>query len=264
MVCADSYFASVAAAEELYKHNIRLIGVVKTATRSFPKQYLLTVELRGKGDYHGIVSKVENGKPALIVFVYCDRDRRYFIASGSHIGLGELITRYRWRQVVDDEYADPEKVEVVLPQPLASQLYYDAAATIDHHNRDRQAFLCLEKKVKTLDWACRLNLLLLAICIVDAWYIYRAMTHGNGNNDVGDSDGDGIEANQKAFYSMLAEQLINNDQFLNRLRGPTRKRKRGYVGSNNANGVTEVTVKVAAPRSGDTDICVVTVLPYVI
>jgi Transposase IS4 len=36
IVCADSYFASVSAAEELRKMGLRLIGVVKDATRRFP------------------------------------------------------------------------------------------------------------------------------------------------------------------------------------------------------------------------------------
>ena len=36
LVCADSYYASVAAAEELMKFRFRFIGVVKTATKRFP------------------------------------------------------------------------------------------------------------------------------------------------------------------------------------------------------------------------------------
>ena len=32
IVCADSYFASVPADEELWKHGIRFIGVIKTET----------------------------------------------------------------------------------------------------------------------------------------------------------------------------------------------------------------------------------------
>jgi Transposase IS4 len=35
VVCADSYFASVASAEELQRIGLRFIGVVKTATKIF-------------------------------------------------------------------------------------------------------------------------------------------------------------------------------------------------------------------------------------
>lgn len=37
IVCADSYYASTQAAIELYKHNFRFIGVIKTATCLFPQ-----------------------------------------------------------------------------------------------------------------------------------------------------------------------------------------------------------------------------------
>ena len=36
VVCADSYFASVGAAKELFRNGLRFIGVVKTATKGFP------------------------------------------------------------------------------------------------------------------------------------------------------------------------------------------------------------------------------------
>jgi hypothetical protein len=35
-LCADSYFASVASAEEMMRLGIRFIGVVKTATKKYP------------------------------------------------------------------------------------------------------------------------------------------------------------------------------------------------------------------------------------
>ena len=40
IVCADSYFASVPAAEGFWKHGLRFIGVIKTATRQFTMVYL--------------------------------------------------------------------------------------------------------------------------------------------------------------------------------------------------------------------------------
>ena len=49
IVCADSYFASVGAAEELFRNGLRFIGVVKTATKGFPKTYLGSVELQTCG-----------------------------------------------------------------------------------------------------------------------------------------------------------------------------------------------------------------------
>jgi hypothetical protein len=51
IVCADSYFASFGAAQELFARGLRFIGVVKTATRGFPKNFLSSVELANRGDF---------------------------------------------------------------------------------------------------------------------------------------------------------------------------------------------------------------------
>jgi hypothetical protein len=83
IVCADSYFACVGAALELRRIGLCFIGVVKTATRQFPMHYLSRVELQQRGDRYGLGTQSNNGGPRLLVFVWMDHDRRYFIASAS-------------------------------------------------------------------------------------------------------------------------------------------------------------------------------------
>jgi hypothetical protein len=57
IVCADSYFASVATALELKGlGGLRFIGGVKTATKRFPLRHLSGLELRDCGDCEGLVS----------------------------------------------------------------------------------------------------------------------------------------------------------------------------------------------------------------
>ena len=54
LVCADSYFASVSTLIELNRLNFAFIGVVKTATKQFPMEYLRAVEtLEGRGQRCG-------------------------------------------------------------------------------------------------------------------------------------------------------------------------------------------------------------------
>ena len=43
IVCVDSYFVSVPAVEEFWKHGLRFIGVIKTATRQFPMACLSNI-----------------------------------------------------------------------------------------------------------------------------------------------------------------------------------------------------------------------------
>lgn len=99
LVCADSYFASVMAAQELLKIKMRFIGVVKTATRKFPMPYLSGIELQARGDWKGLIAKDEDGKPYLLSFVWLDRERRYFITSGSSLAEGLPYFCEQWRQL---------------------------------------------------------------------------------------------------------------------------------------------------------------------
>jgi hypothetical protein len=81
-VCADSYFASVGAAKELYRNGLQFIGVVKTATKGFPKNNLTNVELHQRGDFLALASDpTSNKEPRMAAFVWMDRERRYFIAT---------------------------------------------------------------------------------------------------------------------------------------------------------------------------------------
>jgi Transposase IS4 len=56
VICADSYFASVQAAIELYKRGWKLIGVVKTSHKMFPKKFLEKIALPDRGTFAGLPS----------------------------------------------------------------------------------------------------------------------------------------------------------------------------------------------------------------
>ena len=77
---------------------IRFIGVVKTATKTFPMAYLSSIELdEGRGQRVGVVLK-SNGTPTMMACVWMDRDRRYFISTASLLQDGKDYPRIRWRQ----------------------------------------------------------------------------------------------------------------------------------------------------------------------
>ena len=61
IVCADSYFASVEAADEMAKIGLRFIGLVKTSTTRFPLQYLSSVEFTQRGKWHSVMRKNGDG-----------------------------------------------------------------------------------------------------------------------------------------------------------------------------------------------------------
>jgi hypothetical protein len=92
--------------------------------------------------------------------------------------------------------ADPERVELTIPEPEACVIYYDTCAAIDRHNRCRQDDLMLERKMKTHDWSNRVTMSVLGMCIVVTWYAYSQCK-------------DTTET-QKELYSALAVELIDN------------------------------------------------------
>jgi len=200
LVVADSYFASVTTALHLKKAGLRFIGVVKTATKGFPMQYLGNVPLmKGKGGMKGLLSTDPETNTQLLAFVWIDRDRRYFIATAGSLGPGAPIRRQRWRQVdTDTPNAEPVKVDIEIDQPEAAELYYSACGKIDQHNRHRQAGLMLETKLKTMNWHTRMNLTLLGMVIVDSFLLMQGC-HGSSK-----------AMDQRLFYEKLAEELIDN------------------------------------------------------
>ena len=95
--------------------------------------------------------------------------------------------------------AEPERVELDIPQPAAAEVYYTTCSQIDQHNRCRQDDLNIEKKLGTHDWAKRVNMSLFSMCVVDAWKVYEGCATS-------------MNLNQAQFYELLAEELIDNNE----------------------------------------------------
>ena len=71
------------ASEELWKHGLRFIGVIKTPTRQFVMAHLSNIEFHNQGDVIGLLNRpVDMTKPVLGAFVWMVRNRPYFIFTG--------------------------------------------------------------------------------------------------------------------------------------------------------------------------------------
>jgi hypothetical protein len=102
----------------------------------------------------------------------------------------------------------------VVPQPKAAEIYYKTCAMIDRHNRHRQDTLGIENKLLvTQNWSMRVNLTILSMIVVDTWLAYSQCR----------SEGRQQAERQKTFYTLLAEELIDNrlDSMNVRLRAST-------------------------------------------
>jgi hypothetical protein len=197
IVCADSYFASVATAVALKRRGVRFIGVVKTAHRGFPKKTLGSVELFNRGDSRSLLTKIDGVE--VMALVWMDRDRRMFISTCKSAQLGRPYVRRRWRQVDPTPNASPVLVDLTVAQPRVCEAYYTTCAAIDQHNRCRQDDLQLVRKIQTVEWHRRVGVSLLGICVVDAWLVFKA-AQGRGKD----------RGAQRSFYEHLSMELIDN------------------------------------------------------
>ena len=116
IVCADSYFVSVPAAEEFWKHGLRFIGIIKTATPESPMAYLSNIEFQNRGDMSGLLTRpVDRTKPVLGAFFWVDRNRRYFIFTGGPMEKGWPYNHTRWKQEDPAPNADTNMVDLTTP-----------------------------------------------------------------------------------------------------------------------------------------------------
>jgi len=190
----------VPAAIRLFAIGLRFIGVLKTAIREYPMDWLSHVELpKGKGDRRGLYTVDPATATRLLAFVWCDRDRRHFITTCLNIQDGTPINRPRWKQVDRTPNADPSKVNVHVSQPRACQIHYSGCQAIDRHNRARQAGLKIEKKIQVQTFDKRVNTSLFGMVVVDAMRLFHGIRKGST-----------ALCSERKFFERLSEQLIDN------------------------------------------------------
>ena len=205
IVCADSYFASVETARVLFEKGTRFIGVVKTAHRGFPLAHLGATPMEGRGKWSSMVHGNASSKPEIGAVLWVDRERRYFVTTTGTTLPGSSIYRERWRRVGNESRRTTTETQI----PSIAETYYMAASQIDRHNRCRQDDLKLEKKFLVKEWSQRVNTSLLAICIVDAWLLYKGDRGSRGTMTPND------------FYSTLAEELVDSTYMIPGTRSTT-------------------------------------------
>ncbi|KAL7462969.1 hypothetical protein ACHAXS_003342 [Conticribra weissflogii] len=199
IVCGDSYFASVATCKEFATCNIGFIGIVKTATKEYPMDYLKQAEVERRGGMHALVSKDGDGVAELVSLMWVDRERRFFIGNMEGTEQTEPIYRKRWRQIDETMEEDAELVHLEIPQPMMVKTYYNVCGKIDQHNRKRQTDVELEKYLCTNDWSKRINLSLLSMIIVDTLNFDQACK------------GQECDASAHDWIMGLTEEMIDND-----------------------------------------------------
>ena len=187
IVVADSAFASVKSASALHSNRgMGFIGLVKTATRLFPKSYLSEHPLPTRGAHVTLQATVQPqlGAPAgssptnVMAVAWNDNKRKLIIASAGVSAEGPPALKDRWRFPVGAEVPRDNglfyfKKEV--PRPHVVKDYFDNANAIDVHNHYRQGALAMEQAWSTKTWWHRLfaSATLYGMCVTDAFLAFQ-------------------------------------------------------------------------------------------
>ena len=150
--------------------------MVKQATKYFPMEPLQRVIMPHKGNYIGMMTRVENTDIA--AYAWRDRERRYFVASAGSLAEGQPYERIRKRETGDGHgNRQANDVYITVPMPKSTEIYFNSANKIDRHNCIR-AECGIDKHFRTNNWATRVNFGILGMIFTDAYLLYKA-AHGD-------------------------------------------------------------------------------------
>ena len=196
-ISSDRYFASVQACDELKKRRLRFICVVVASTRGFCVAKLSEIEIERRGMWEGYFALGNEKKLEKFALVWVDRYQRYFISNTSFLKPGMSYARDRLRQVDDSTNVDPVCVEFEINQSRVYDRYYSRNSNNNERNRTRRDCFQLERKLQIKDWSIRVNISILLINGVDAYYLGKACKCWNDRNPA-------------EFHYNLSEDMIDN------------------------------------------------------
>ena len=176
LVVGDSAFASVAASIACADMGLHFTGVVKTATRQFPKKYLESVALPDRGDQHVVISNPSSTCRLIGVAWNGGKKRKTLVSTcGVTTSASKPHTRTVYRNLGDGTSGKKERST---PWPDLVSTYFTTANASDVHNHYRQGSLALEEIWITQTWWHRVLATVFGICEVDAYLVYRKFFPG--------------------------------------------------------------------------------------
>eukprot|EP00731_Ephydatia_muelleri_P012032 Em0006g926a len=164
IIVADSAFSSVTTAIELKKCGLLFTGVVKTASREFPKEYLNDAcKYRHKGDHICLTTIIDNCN--LIALGWKDKTIKSFVSTCGTTQPGEPHKKHRYSK-------EGDIITTEIPRPQLVSQYFSASSKIDVHNHLRQGLQNIEDAWGTQTWWHRLAATFVGITVIDAMLAY--------------------------------------------------------------------------------------------
>lgn len=225
VVHADSAFSSVKTLLALRERGLFFMGMVKTASKEYPKAYFRQYEAEGNNGgppLRGSHKLLVSGEPPFYALSWFDRKAKHIITNVGTTNDAEPSRRKR-HKVVNKRGIHVTKVwEKVVSRPDMIKLFFDHFSDIDVHDHRRQGSLAFEREWYTHSWYVRIFSTVLGVCVVDAYLLYKY--------DMKDAVDEPVSF--KEFIGALAYELIFNTFLEHRLsRNAGNGRDEGESGS---------------------------------
>jgi hypothetical protein len=230
-VVTDSAFASVLIAVWSFFYGFFFMGIVKTATRRFPKKYL--VDWFEESEKHDPKPEGWRGShmclyteaklsdyipPPLLpagnaesvrLFALCWADRRYKnIISTRGTTLPGTMSRRPRHRIVQDEHGvqSTQKYYKEVKRPEMVEMLFKPFPTVDIHDHFRQGTLAIEEEWRTHVWWKRPCSTVHGIIYVDAYFFMRfAFLKRNQGSAVG------MESLADFLWRLVFEMVHNEE-----------------------------------------------------
>ena len=158
---------------------IYFTGLVKTATKFYPKSYIDQVEFAELGDD---ITLTTNVKGTTLWHMRGEKKlRKSFVSTPSTTIPGRPSNKRRWREMIDEDGEEIGQSEVfnkTVKRKKVVETYFDAASIIDINNHMRQGGVAVETAWQSQSWASRVISIILGIVETDAYLLYKKFHSG--------------------------------------------------------------------------------------
>ncbi len=207
-VVADSWFSSVPLLSNLRQRKLHLVGIVKTATKRFPIQWLRQQDNNlNNGEHSLAVAKtpdIDADEDMYALAWKIDHKISTLIASRGTTTTINAAKRKRHRvELIDNELVDTI-TEYEVNRPHIAEIYYSYYNAVDVHDHLRQGSLSMETTWKTRKWVHRIFATVFGMIITDCYLAYAY------ENKIFSDKNDNIASCFYKFVDKLANQLIKN------------------------------------------------------
>ena len=157
LVC-DSWFASFLIAFNLWSVGLFFIGIVKTASKFFPKQYLTEWCNRNNArENRGSHKLLKTQKDGVNIYAlgWSDKKGKQIVCTTGTTLAAEASRRRRHIRVLRNGQREKEVYVKTVPRPAVVKEMFDAFSEIDIHDHLRQGSLEMEREWITRSWVLR-------------------------------------------------------------------------------------------------------------